>query len=99
MISRGLSSIGIRADAFLKHYSPRIVYSIDLAKNTKDYLMGYASTADYGFNLDCEEEVAQGTQALIDYWYDRWLTRRLTTVDIIQRLSDFRVDDFLLGSM
>lgn len=99
MISRGLSSIGIRADAFLKHYSPRIVYSIDLAKNTKDYLMGYASTADYGFNLDCEEEVAQGTQALIDYWYDRWLTRRLTTVDIIQRLNDFRVDDFLLGSM
>lgn len=61
--------------------------------------MGYASTADYGFNLDCEEEVAQGTQALIDYWYDRWLTRRLTTVDIIQRLNDFRVDDFLLGSM
>ena len=99
MISRGLSSIGIRADAFLKHYSPRIVYSIDLAKNTKDYLMGYTSTVDYGFNLDREEEVSQGTQALIDYWYDRWLTRRLTTVDIIQRLNDFRVDDFLLGSM
>lgn len=99
MISRGLSSIGIRADAFLKHYSPRIVYSIDLAKNTKDYLMGYTNTVDYGFNLDCEEEVAQETQALIDYWYDRWLTKRLATVDIIQRLSDFRVDDFLLGSM
>ena len=99
MISRGLSSIGIRADAFLKHYSPRIVYSIDLAKNTKDYLMGYTNTVDYGFNLDCEEEVAQETQELIDYWYDRWLTKRLATVDIIQRLSDFRVDDFLLGSM
>ena len=99
MISRGLSSIGIRADAFLKHYSPRIVYSIDLAKNTKDYLMGYTNDVDYGFNLDSEEEVAQGTQALIDYWYDRWLKKRLTTVDIIQRLNDFRVDDFLLGSM
>lgn len=99
MISRGLSSIGIRADAFLKHYSPRIVYSIDLAKNTKDYLMGYTDAVDYGFNLDSMEEVTQGTQALIDYWYDRWLTRRLTTVDIIQRLNDFVVDDFLLGSM
>ena len=94
-----LSSIGIRADAFLKHYSPRIVYSIDLAKNTKDYLMGYTDAVDYGFNLDSMEEVTQGTQALIDYWYDRWLTRRLTTVDIIQRLNDFVVDDFLLGSM
>lgn len=40
MISRGLSTIGIRADAFLRHYSPRIVYSIDLAKNTKEFLMG-----------------------------------------------------------
>ena len=99
MISRGLSSIGIRADAFLKHYSPRIVYSIDLAKNTKDYLMGYTDAVDYGFNLDSMEEVTQGTQALIDYWYDRWLTKRLTTVDIIQRLNDFMVDDFLLGSM
>ena len=40
MISRGLSSLGIRAEAFLKHYSPRIVYSINLAKNTDNFLMG-----------------------------------------------------------
>lgn len=58
-----------RADAFLKHYSPRIVYSVDLAKNTKDYLMGYTNAVDYGFNPDCEEDIAHGTQALIDYWY------------------------------
>ena len=99
MISRGLSSIGIRADAFLKHYSPRIVYSIDLSKNTKDFLMGYTDAVDYGFDIDCDDEVAQGTQALIDYWYTRWLTKRLTTVDIIQRLNSFSADDFLLGSM
>ena len=61
--------------------------------------MGYTDAVDYGFNLDSMEEVTQGTQALIDYWYDRWLTKRLTTVDIIQRLNDFMVDDFLLGSM
>ena len=97
MISRGLSSIGIRADAFLKHYSPRIVYSVDLAKNTKEYLMGYTNAVDYGFNPDCEEDIAHGTQALIDYWYNRWLMKRLTTVDIVQRLNDFRVEDVLLG--
>lgn len=99
MISRGLSSIGIRADAFLKHYSPRIVYSIELAENTKEYLMGYADAVDYGFNIDSEDEVEQKTQELIDYWYTRWLTKRLTTVDIIKRLNDFRVDEFLLGSI
>lgn len=99
MISRGLSSIGIRADAFLKHYSPRIVYSIDLAQNTKEYLMGYSDTVEYGFDICDENEVAQKTQELIDYWYSRWLTKRLTTVDIIQRLNAFKVDEFLLGSM
>jgi len=91
MISRGLSSIGIRADAFLKHYSSRIVYSIDLAKNTKEYLMGYTNAVDYGFNPDCEKDIAHGTQALIDYWYNRWLMKRLTTVDIVQRLNDFAI--------
>ena len=40
LISRGLSSLGIRADAFLQHYSPRIVYSIELAKNTNAFLCG-----------------------------------------------------------
>ncbi len=99
IISRGLSSIGICADTFLKHYSPRIVYSIDLAKNTKAYLMGYTDAVDYGFDIKNEDEVRQRTQALIDYWYTRWLTKRLTTVDIIQRLDDFCVDDFLLGCM
>ena len=99
IISRGLSSIGICADTFLKHYSPRIVYSIDLAKNTKAYLMGYTDAVDYGFDIENEDEVRQRTQALIDYWYTRWLTKRLTTVDIIQRLDSFRADDFLLGSM
>ncbi len=98
-ISRGLSSIGIRADAFLKHYSPRIVYSIDLAKNTKEYLMGYTNEVDYGFNLDNEDEVELKTQELINYWYNHWLIRRLDNVDIVQRLDSFRVDNFLLGNI
>lgn len=98
-ISRGLSSISIRADAFLKHYSPRIVYSIDLAKNTKEYLMGYTNEVDYGFNLDNEDEVELKTQELINYWYNHWLIRRLDNVDIVQRLDSFRVANFLLGNI
>lgn len=99
MISRGLSAIGIRADAFLRHYSPRIVYSIDLAANTKDYLMGYTNTVEYGFNIDDDSDVRKKTQELIEYWYNRWLTKRLTTVDIIQRLNDFKAENFMLGSI
>ena len=98
MISRGLSTIGIHAEAFLKHYSPRIVYSINLARNTKEFLMGYTNKADYGYNLEDKKIITLKTQQLIDYWYSRWLTKRLTTVDIIKRLNDFNIEELLLGS-
>lgn len=99
MISRGLSSIGIKADAFLKHYSPRIVYSINLAKNTNAFLLGIDGDVDYGYDISSVTEVEQKTQELIDFWYNRWLTRRLTTVDINQRLTDFNVESILLGNI
>ena len=99
MISRGLASIGIRAEAFLKHYSPRIVYSIDLAKNTKEFLMGYEDQVDYGYDLEDEAVVEQKTQELIEYWYQRWLTSRLTSVDIVERLNSFNINNFMLGNI
>ncbi len=99
MISRGLSSIGIKAEAFLKHYSPRIVYSIDLALNTNNYLVGFDDDVDYGYDLDDANVVQQKTQELIDYWYDRWLTMRLTTIDIEKRLDDFNAESIILGNI
>jgi hypothetical protein len=99
MISRGLSTLGIRADAFLKHYSPRIVYSIDLAKNTNEFLMGYTNQVDYGYDINDQFVVEHKTQALIDYWYKRWLTTRLTSVDIIERLRMFEKSDILLSNL
>ena len=99
MISRGLSSIGIRAEAFLKHYSPRIVYSIDLAKNTNRFLLGIDKDVDYDFDLENPADVETKTQELIDYWYDRWLETRLTTVNINQRLRDFNIENILLGNI
>lgn len=99
MISRGLSSIGIKAEAFLKHYSPRIVYSINLAQNTNEFLMGFDSDADYGYDLNNKVEVEQKTQELIDYWCQRWMKKRLETVDIVQRLEQFEIERFLLGNI
>ncbi len=99
LISRGLSTIGIKADAFLKHYSPRIVYSINLAKNTNEYLLGIDNEVDYGFDISNEEDTRQKTQELIDYWYNRWLTKRLTTIDIEGRLNQFDINKLLLGNL
>ena len=99
LISRGLSTIGIKADAFLKHYSPRIVYSINLAKNTNEFLLGLDQTVDYGFDLENPNEVAEKTQELVNYWYNRWLLKRLTTVDIEERLNAFDINNLLLGNI
>ena len=99
MISRGLSVIGIKADAFLRHYSPRIVYSIDLAKNTNEFLLGIEEDIDYGFDLNDENVVRKTTQELIEFWYSRWLEKRLTTVDIEERLNSFKIEELLLGNI
>jgi hypothetical protein len=99
MISKGLSAIGIRAEAFLKHYSPRIVYSINLASNTNEFLLGLTDSPEYGFDLENEQEVAQRTQELIDYWYNRWAIKRVQNVDLVQRLNDFNINQILLGNI
>lgn len=99
LISRGLSSLGINADAFLQHYSPRIVYSIELAQNTNDFLCGGANDLEYPFDIEDPESVETATRNLIDYWYKRWLQTRLHTVDIINRLKAFDVDSVLVSRM
>ncbi len=98
LISRGLSSLGIRSNVFLRHYSPRIVYSIELARNTNEFLCGVTDALDYPFNIDSPEEVAEKTQELVDYWYQRWLIRRLSSVDVISRLRAFDRNDILVST-
>ncbi len=99
MISKGLSAIGIRANAFLNHYSPRIVYSIDLARNTNEFLLGLAESPEYGFDLDNDQDVEQRTQDLVDYWYNRWAVNRAQNVDLCQRLKDFNINQILIGNI
>lgn len=99
MISRGLNAIGIKSDAFLRHYSPRIVYSINLAKNTNEFLLGIDDDVDYGFDLNDENAVQQTTQEIIEFWYSRWLEKRLTTVDVEERLNAFKISELLLGNI
>lgn len=98
MISRGLSAIGIKASAFLNHYSPRIVYSINLARNTNEFLLGIEDVVDYGYNLNDMQDVHQYTQELIDFWYKRWMTMRLNSVDVISRLEKFDAGEVFLSN-
>ena len=98
LINRGLTILGLHAPSFLNHYSPRIVYSINLAKNTNEFLLGIDKDLKYNFNIDSKEDVNTKTQELVDYWYNRWLLKRLTTVDIIKRLKEFDLTEYLLSN-
>ena len=98
LINRGLTILGLHAPSFLNHYSPRIVYSINLAKNTNEFLLGIDKDLEYNFNIDSKEDVNTKTQELVDYWYNRWLLKRLTTVDIIKRLKEFDLTEYLLSN-
>lgn len=98
LISRGLSNLGIRSDVFLKHYSPRIVYSMELARNTNEFLCGISDELDYPFDINDPESISQKTQEMIDFWYSRWLEMRLTSVDIIDRLNQFDLNSVLVGA-
>ncbi len=97
LISRGVASLGLKADSFLQHYSPRIVYCMELAKNSKDFLNGYTSELQYAFDLDSPESIAQATRKMSDFWYERWLQSRINTVDIEVRLNNFKVEEFMLS--
>lgn len=98
IISRGLSELGISASSFLQHYSPRIVYSIDLANNTKEFLTGIDKDVEYGFDINNKDEVDEKTNELVDYWYNRWLLMRLKSVNIVERLNRFNKKDILLSN-
>lgn len=97
LISRGLSTLGIKSNAFLQHYTPRIVYSIELAKNTNDFLCGGAKELDYPFDIDDPNDIATATQNMIDFWYTRWLKSRLQSVNIIGRLTNFDINSVLVS--
>lgn len=98
LITRGMACLGIKSDIFLKHYSPRIVYSIELAKNTNDFLCGFTDELEYPFDVNNPEVVTRKTNDLIDYWYNRWLCSRLLSVDIVDRLEHFNVNTIILGA-
>ena len=97
LISRGLSTLGIKSNAFLQHYTPRIVYSMELAKNTNDFLCGGADKLEYPYDITNSKEVEMATQAMADFWYERWLKSRLKSVDIVERLANFDVNSVLVS--
>ena len=70
---------------------------MELAKNTNDFLCGGADELEYPYDITNSKEVETATQAMADFWYERWLKSRLKSVDIVERLANFDVNSVLVS--
>ena len=80
---------------FSKHAMSRIVYGACLASNTSDYLLGKDDRPHYYTDM---EQYEAGTQKIIDYWSERWLSSRLNYEPIYERIRAFDKNAFMVGN-
>jgi hypothetical protein len=78
-----------------KHSMARLIYGAWLIKNGTAYLCGEDSIPDYYF--DQELNGREATQAIVDYWRERWLLSRLNHEDALNRIAAFDPQTLLLS--
>jgi hypothetical protein len=93
-IRRGLKNCGLETD-LLKHESRRIVYGINLAENSQNYLLGIDEDPEYYWKFDDPEEEQQ---SIYDHWIDRWASMRVQKQDVLEDIRKFDKQEFKLSS-
>ena len=80
----GLTTLGLPDDVLLQHGRRRIVYGVPLVRNLREYLLGLDKEPDYLFNL---ENPKRSTRAIVAWWLQRWLSKRIMSDEILARLN------------
>lgn len=93
-IRRGLKNCGLETD-LLKHESRRIVYGIDLAENSQDYLLGIDDDPEYYWEFDDPEKEQE---SIYQHWIDRWASMRAQKQDVLGNVREFDKQEFKLSS-
>ena len=81
-VRTALATLGLPSDHLLQHGSKRIVYAVPLASNFRDVLIGRAQRPRYHLAHN-----GRGTRDVVDFWYRRWLGRRIERPDVLQRVA------------
>jgi len=92
LVRGGLESLGLDANVFLRHHSPRLLYGAALCSNLPDLLIGLTEKPKYVLPAG-----PASTEIIVEHWRKRWLTPRIKRDDVLHRVEAERVDDFLLG--
>lgn len=92
LIRAGLEALGLDANSFLRHNSRRIIYGVPLCVNTDDVVVRLSSRPHYLLPPGDE-----GTAALVAYWRNRWLAKRITRLDVLEGLRGEEFESFRLS--
>lgn len=85
---------GESAKEFTKHAMSRLVYGVELAENTINYLMGQDNSPLFYTDI---ENYKQGTLKMVDFWRERWFSHRLRYEPIFERIRKFDKQDFVVS--
>ena len=91
-IRTGLEALGLDANSFLRHNSRRIIYGVPLCTNTDDVVLRMSKRPRYLLPPGTE-----GTDVLIEYWRERWLSRRITRPDVLESVRSEEFEGFRLS--
>ena len=80
----GLLALGLPGDQLLQHGRHRIVYGVPLVRNLQEYLLGMEEQPDYLFDL---KDPKRGTAIIVNWWIQRWLSKRIMNDEILARLD------------
>ena len=75
---------------FTRHAMPRIIFAAPLISNYSKYLLGIEKRPRY---YESRKDGADGTQRIIDFWMERWLTKRLDFTPALERVAMFDLND------
>ncbi len=91
-IRNGLENLGLDGE-LLNHQSRRIVYGVDLASDTEDYLFGLTDSPDYYWDFD---NVAAEQESIYSHWKSRWVSKRIQRDEVLEKIRDFDQSEFML---
>lgn len=77
--------IGFNSNILLQHSFRRGIYAVPLARNFRSFLLGKVDKPIY-YNLPM--------QTLVKFWKERWLNMRKRNTNVIDKIVNFKPEDF-----
>ena len=83
-IRESFENIGLDPDPILNHGNKRIVYGIPLAKNFREFLMGFEKTPKYIIPVI---KVKEKSNLIAKFWIKRWLSNRIKNSEVLESVK------------